>query len=117
MPAQVIAAKEGPAHTWPMRSRTVLRWLQMPGVAAWRWFTGQPLDGVPRTDAGWFTKGHKALDRDAAPRPPASLAAEVRRDVQGFRIERCEAQVRRDLGREFREVERQVLAEDDPREP
>jgi hypothetical protein len=31
-----------------------------PGALAWRWFTGQPLDGVPRTDAGWFTEGHAA---------------------------------------------------------
>jgi hypothetical protein len=99
-----------------MRSSTVLRWLQMPAVIGWRWFTGQPLDGVPRTDAGWFTKGHKPLDPDTAPRPPESLAAEVRRDVQGFRTERREAQVRRSLGREMREVERHVLAEDDPRE-
>jgi hypothetical protein len=99
-----------------MRSSTGLRWLQMPAVIAWRWFTGQPLDGVPRTDAGWFTKGHKALDPNTAPRPPGGLAAEVRRDVQGFRTDRREAQVRRELRREMREVERQVLAEGDPRE-
>ena len=29
----------------------------------WRWFTGEPLDGGPRTDAGWFRPGVKALTR------------------------------------------------------
>jgi hypothetical protein len=94
----------------------MLRWLQIPGVIAWRWFTGKPLDGVSRTDAGWFTYGHKVLDRDGAPQPPGSLSAEVGGDAQGFRTELRELRVRRALGREFREVERQVLAEDDPDE-
>jgi hypothetical protein len=88
----------------------------MPGVIAWRWFTGKPLYGVPRTDAGWFTYGHKVLDRDAAPRPPESLNAEVRGDSRRFRTELRELQVRRALGREFQEVERQVLTEQDPDE-
>jgi hypothetical protein len=88
----------------------------MPGVIAWRWFTGQPLDGVARTNAGWFTRGHKALDRGGAPQPPGSLGAEVRGDARGFRTELRELQVRRALGREFQEVERQVLTEQDPDE-
>jgi hypothetical protein len=71
---------------------------------------------VPRTDAGWFTEGHKVLDRDTARRPPGSLSAEVREDVRMLRTERREAQVRRALGREMREVEHQVLAEDEPLE-
>jgi hypothetical protein len=85
----------------------------MPGVIAWRWFTGKPLDGVPRTDAGWFTPGHKDLNPDAAPRPPGTLSAEVRGDVQDFQAELRDLRVRRALGREFRQVERQVLAEHD----
>jgi hypothetical protein len=94
----------------------VLRWLRVPGVIAWRWFTGKPLDGVPRTDEGCFTYGHKVLDRDAAPRPPESLNAEVRGDARRFRTELRELRVRQELGREFRKVERQVLAEHDPGE-
>jgi hypothetical protein len=112
----MVATWEGSADTWLMRSSTVLRWLQMPGVLAWRWISGKPLDGVPRTDAGWFTEGHKVLDRDTAPRPPGSLPAEVRGDVRMFRTEWRDAQVRRALGRELREVEHQVMAEDDPPE-
>jgi hypothetical protein len=66
---------------------------------------------VARTDAGWFTPGHKDLNPDAAPRPPGALKAEIRRDVQSFRTELRELQVRRALGREFQQVERQVLGE------
>jgi hypothetical protein len=86
---------------------SALRWLQMPGVIAWRLSTGKPLDGVPRTDATWFTSGTKALDRGTAPRPPGSLIAEIRGDVRGFRTELRELRVRRARGRE---VERQILA-------
>jgi hypothetical protein len=98
-------------------SRIVFSWLHVPGVIAWRWFTGQPLDGVPRTDAGWFTSGHKALNRDAAPRPAGPLSAEVRGDVENFQTELRDLRVRRVLGRELRQVERQVLAEHDSDPP
>lgn len=29
--------------------------------ATWRYVTGSPMDGIPRTDAGWFTPGTRAL--------------------------------------------------------
>jgi len=64
-------------------------------------------------DAGWFTYGSKTLDKTTAPGPASSLAAEVRGDVRSFRAELSELRVRRSLGRELREVERQVLAEHD----
>jgi len=94
-------------------TESALRWLQMPGVIAWRLSTGKPLDGVPRSDATWFTSGTKALDRGAAPRPAGSLIAEIRGDVRGFRTELRELRARRALGRE---VERQILTEQDPDE-
>lgn len=99
-----------------MTSNALLRCLRASGRFAWRWFTGWPLDGVPRTDAGWFTHGSKTLDKTTAPRPANSLAAEVRGDVRSFRTELSELRVRRSLGRELREVERQVLAEHDAEE-
>src|SRR5450756_974086 len=61
------------------------RALRGPGAFVWRWFTGKPLDGVPRTDAGWFTKGHAELDPETAPRPPEALGAEVRADLSPVR--------------------------------
>jgi hypothetical protein len=83
-------------------------------VLIWRFFTGQPLVGVTRTDAGWFTRGHKTLDRDSAPKPPGTLVGEVGRDMRNLRAEWGELRVRRALGRELKDVERQVLCEDDP---
>lgn len=32
-------------------------------VAAWRWLSGSPMNGEPRTDAGWLRKGHRCLTR------------------------------------------------------
>lgn len=32
-------------------------------VHGWRWLTGNPQDGVPRTDAGWLRRGHRCLTR------------------------------------------------------
>ena len=63
------------------------RYLQLPGVFAWRCFTGKPLDGVPRTDAGFFTDGTRVLDRNSAPRPPDKLLTEIREDVRRIREE------------------------------
>ena len=97
-----------------MTRRAVLHLLRVPGVLAWRFFTGQALDGVARTDAGWFTHGYKTLDRDSAPRPPGTLAGEVGRDVKSFFAGWHDLLVGRALGRELEDVERQVLAEDDP---
>lgn len=93
--------------------KTILRFLQGPGALAWRWFTGMPLDGVPRTDGAWFTESRNAPDPDSAPRPPEPLRAEVRSDVRRLREELSDLRVRRALGRELRETERRVLAERD----
>jgi len=87
------------------------RALRAPGAFAWRWFSGKPLDGVPRTDAGWFTAGHAELDPETAPRPPEAPGAEIRADLRGLRAEWRELCVRRRLGREWRETERRVLSE------
>ena len=85
--------------------------LRAPGAFAWRWLTGKPLDGVPRTDAGWFTPGHAELDPGAAPGPPEAPGAEVRADLRGLRAEWREMRGRRRLGRDWREIERRVLSE------
>lgn len=74
--------------------------LTAPGRFAWRWFTGQPLDGVPRSDATWMAKGTMTLSPDRAPRPPAKLRDEIRGDI---------AQSREDL--ELRRIARRVDAE------
>jgi hypothetical protein len=88
------------------------RWLSLPGKLAWRWFSGQALDGRPRTDAGWFTKGHKALPPEARTQPPDNLSGEVHRDLRSLRTEWRELRVRRGLGRWFRDVEREILSND-----
>jgi len=49
------------------------RCLEWPGRMAWRWLTGRPMDGVPRTDATWMTDGTTELDPATAPRPPRTL--------------------------------------------
>jgi hypothetical protein len=41
----------GPRFTWRMVIFVML----------WRWFTGNTLDGDPRTDAGWFRQGRKSV--------------------------------------------------------
>jgi hypothetical protein len=92
----------------PGRIRRILR---APSVFAWRYFTGKELDGVQRTDAGWFTPGHAELDQDEAPWPPETLGAEIRGDVRRFLVELRELRVRRWLGREWRDTERRVIAE------
>lgn len=72
------------------------RALQWPLVFLWRWSTGKPLrDGIPRTDAGWFTEGTRELDRDSAPRPPKTIGAEIRQDVRQFIVELRELRARR----------------------
>jgi hypothetical protein len=82
------------------REQKILRWLQWPGRIAWRWFTGKPMDGVPRTDATWLARGTMTLDPGTAPRPPATLGEEIRGDV---------AQVREEL--ELRRIARRVDAD------
>jgi hypothetical protein len=88
--------------------------LAAPLRLAWRWLTGMPLDGVQRSDATWFTRGTRMLDPATAPRPPEKLGDEIRADVKAFRAQRWDMVIRRRLGRELRDIERQVVAEDDP---
>jgi hypothetical protein len=38
-------------------------------ILAWRFFTGNHLNGVPRTDAGWFIRGRELVNRAKYPRP------------------------------------------------
>jgi len=88
-----ITPARGETHV----NRAVRRCLAAPGVLIWRFFTGKPLDGVPRTDAGFFTRGHKTLGPGTAPRPPAALGAEIRTGITEAREEW------RDLVAEIRE--------------
>jgi hypothetical protein len=97
--------------------RRFLRWLQPTGAYAWRWLGGMPPAGLPRVDAEEFALGREKLPRRTAPPPPSNLAAEICWDFRELRAEWRELRVRRALGREFREIERQVLAEYDAREP
>jgi hypothetical protein len=89
----------------------MLRWVRMPGKLVWRWFTGQPLDGRSRTNAGWFTYGTRALPPESRTRPPDSVTAEVSGDVRAIRTEWRELRVRRALGRWFRDVEREIAGD------
>jgi hypothetical protein len=102
----------GPGPYTPGMVSQMPRWLSLPGKLAWRWFTGKALDGRPRTDAGWFTEGHKALSPESRPQPSSSLTAEVRGDLRALRTEWRELRVRRALGRWFRDTERQIAGDD-----
>jgi hypothetical protein len=77
-----------------------MRWLQWPLRLAWRWVTGKPLNGVPRTDATWMADGTTELDPQTAPRPPALVFQEIRGDI---------AQIREEL--ELRRRARRAVAE------
>ncbi len=90
----------------------VLRWVRLPGKLAWRWFTGQDLDGPRRSDAGWFTEGHKMRPRESLPQPPDSVTGEVGGDLRTLRTEWRELRVRRALGRWFRDTERRIVGDD-----
>ena len=61
--------------------------------------------------------GYKRPPRDTVPQPPSNPLAEIRWDYLELRAEWRRWRVRRALGRDFREVERQVLAEHDAGEP
>jgi hypothetical protein len=89
-------------------------WLQPTGAYLWRLLSGMPPGGVPRTDAGWSAPPRRKLPQDAAPRRPSNPLTEILWDFREIRAEWREVRVRRALGRELREVERQVLAEHDP---
>lgn len=88
------------------------RWVSLPGKLAWRWFTGAPIDGRRRDDAGWFTEGHKALPTESRPQLPDSLTAEIRGDLHAIRTEWRELRVRRALGRWFRDTESRIVSGD-----
>jgi hypothetical protein len=47
-------------------------------ILLWRFFTGNHSDGEPRTDAGWFRKGHKSVD----PRRPIPSAWSLRPRIE-----------------------------------
>ena len=91
--------------------RRSLPWLRPMGTYLWRMLSGMPPEGVPGTGAGWPAPGRRRPPRDTAPRPPGNPFTEIRRDFRELRAEWHELRVRQALGREFREVERQVLAE------
>lgn len=65
----------------------IIRTLEWPGRFAWRWPTGKPLDGVPRTDATSLVPGTAELDRETAPKPARSLLAEIGGDIAQVREE------------------------------
>jgi hypothetical protein len=90
----------------------IRRWVSLAGKVAWRWFTGAPLDGQRRTDAGWFTEGHKALSPKSCPQRPDHLTAEIREDLHTMRTEWRELRVRRALGRWFQDAESRIVSED-----
>lgn len=68
--------------------------------------TGKHLNGVPRTDATFLTRGTATLDRRKAPRPPGSLLAEIRGDIaavcEELELRRTARRVARAAGEEHR---------------
>jgi hypothetical protein len=102
--------------------RRFLQWLQPAGAYAWRWLGGMPAGDAPRADAGWPARadvgqpapGHEAPPPGTAPPLPGKIVAEIRWDLRELSAELHDLLVRRALGREFRDVERQILAEHDP---
>jgi len=93
--------------------RRSLEWLRPAGAYLWRCLGGMPPEGGPRADAGWFAPGRQRRPPGTAPRPSGNPLAELIWDCREFRAEWRERRVRRALGRELRDVERQVLAEQD----
>jgi hypothetical protein len=69
-----------------MTSR-IRRVIEAPGRFAWRWCTGKPLDGIPRTDSTFLKPATRELDPETAVRPPGTLIAEIREDIRAFRAE------------------------------
>lgn len=65
------------------------RGLRASGKFLWRYITGKPLDGVPRTDATFRRRGTRTLtpEEQFALRPPEGLIAEIRQDVVAIREE------------------------------
>ena len=76
------------------------RCLEWAGRMAWRFFTGKPMNGVPRTDATWMTDGTTTLDPATAPRPARTLLGEIRSGI---------AQIREEF--ELRRIARRASAE------
>jgi hypothetical protein len=88
-------------------------WLQPTAAYVWRLLSGMPPYGAPGTEAGQVAPGHTTVRRDIPPRPAGSPIAEILFDVREVRAEWREWRIRRALGREFRDVEREVLTEHD----
>lgn len=105
-----------PSPYTPGMVSQVRRWVSLPGKLVWRWFTGAPLDGRRRTDAGWFTEGHKALPPESFPQPAGGLTAEIGEDLHVLRTELRELRVRRALGRWFQDTESRIVSEDQHKE-
>jgi hypothetical protein len=100
--------------------RRFLEWLQPAGAYAWRWLGGMPPGGAPRADAARpAPRADRGRPGQEAPPPgpalslPSKIVAEVRWDLRDLHAEWQQLRVRRALGREFRDVERQVLTEHD----
>jgi hypothetical protein len=96
--------------------RRAQEWLQPTGAYLWRLLSGMPPGGGPRTGAGWSAPSRRTLPQDTAPRQPTNPLAEILWDFREIRAEWRQLRVRRALGRELANVERQVLAEQDPGE-
>jgi len=90
-----------------------MQWLRPTGAYLWRYLSGMPPEGVPRADAGWSAPRHRRLPPNIAPPPSGNPLTEILFDFRALRAGWRAMRVRRALGREFREVERQVLAEHD----
>jgi len=87
-----------------------------PAVAGlWRYLSGIPPEALPRAGAGPLASCRTSLPPGVASPPPGHPIAEIIWEFRQLRAEWHELRVRRALGREFREVERQVVAEHDAR--
>ena len=93
--------------------RRSLQWLQPTGAYLWRMLSGMPLEAAPPADGGRPAPAYKRPPRDTVPQAASNPLAQIRWDYLELRAEWCGWRARRALGREFREVERQVLAEQD----
>jgi len=94
--------------------RRARQWLQPTGAYLWRLLSGMPPGGAPRAGAAWSAPERRRLPLDTAPRQSRNPLTEILWDFRESRAEWRQMRVRRALGRELREVERQVLAEHDP---
>jgi hypothetical protein len=97
--------------------RRFLQWLQPAGAYFWRYLSGMPPEGAPPAHPGLSIPSHRRRPPDSALQPSGNPLTEILLDFRELRAGWREMRVRRALGREFREVERQVLAEHDAHGP